>query len=139
MTHSPTTLRQVIARLCMAVFILVFVILFIQINRRITSGHSGDFRHFYFAAGALLDHRDLYGPVPLDVVERALGRPAGLVEKRWYTTDSERYLYPPLIAMLYTPIAHLQFETAQRVMLIVNAFLIFGGIILTTRAFVERF
>jgi hypothetical protein len=118
---------------------VIFLVLILQINRRISSGHSGDFRHFYFAAGALLDHRDLYGPVPLDVVQRGLGRPAGAVEKRWYTTDTERYLYPPLIALLYTPIARLQFETAQRVILLVDALLILGGIVLTSRAFAERF
>jgi hypothetical protein len=117
---------------------IIFLVLIFQINKRITSGHSGDFRHFYFAAGALLDHRDLYGPVPLDVVERGLGRPAGVVEKRWYTTDSERYLYPPLIAMLYAPIARLQFETAQRVVLLIDAMLVFAGIVLTARVFAER-
>jgi hypothetical protein len=118
---------------------VLFLVLILQINHRISTGHSGDFRHFYFAAGALLDHRDLYGPVPLDVVEHALRRPAGPVEKRWYTTDTERYLYPPLIALLYTPVARLQFETAQRIVLLIDAFFIFAGIVLTSRLFVERF
>ena len=35
----------------LAVVLLVQVV---QINGRITKGHSGDFRHFYFAARALL-------------------------------------------------------------------------------------
>jgi hypothetical protein len=148
MTESPTLSyaekpsdrqHRALGGILWAVLGVLFLVLILQINRRITSGHSGDFRHFYFAAGALLDHRDLYGPVPLDVVERALGRPAGVVEKRWYTTDSERYLYPPLIALLYTPIARVQFETAQRVMLIVNALLVLIGIIFTTRGFIDRF
>jgi hypothetical protein len=117
---------------------LIFLILALQINRRISNGHSGDFRHFYFAAGALLDHRDLYGPVPLDVVERAIGRPAGPVEKAWYTTDSERYLYPPMIAMLYTPIARLRFETAQRVALVINSLMVIAGIVLVSRLFTDR-
>jgi hypothetical protein len=122
-----------------AVLGIIFLVLIFQINRRISSGHSGDFRHFYFAAGALLDHRDLYGPVPLDVVERALGRPAGPVERRWYTTDSERYLYPPLIALLYTPIARVQFETAQRIILLVDVFFVVAGIVLIARLFARRF
>ncbi len=126
-------------RILSAVLGIIFLILILQINRRITTGHSGDFRHFYFAAGALLDHRDLYGPVPLDVVEHALGRPAGQVEKKWYTTDSERYLYPPMIAMLYTPIARLRFATAQRIILIINALLVIAGILLVSRVFVRRF
>jgi hypothetical protein len=122
-----------------AALVLIFLIFIWQINTRIRDGHSGDFRHFYFASGALLDHRDMYGPMPLDVVERSLGRPAGPVERAWYTTDSERYLYPPLIALLYAPIARLRFDTAQRVMLIVDALLAYAGVMLTTRAFVDRF
>jgi len=118
---------------------VIFLILILQINRRISSGHSGDFRHFYFASGALLDHRDLYGPAPMDVVERGLGRPAGPDEKKWYTTDGERYLYPPLIAMLYTPIARLRFDIAQRIILLVNAMLVMVVICLTARLFIERF
>jgi hypothetical protein len=135
---APRT-RRLLGIVLWGVLGVTFLILIFQINRRISSGHSGDFRHFYFAAGALLDHRDLYGLVPLNVVERALGRPAGPVEKAWYTTDTDRYLYPPLIALLYTPIARLKFETAQRIILIVNVTFILTGIVLISRLFVDRF
>ncbi len=118
---------------------ITMIVLVLQINSRISSGHSGDFRHFYFAAGAMLDHRDMYGAMPLDVVERALGRPARQVEINWYTIDADRYLYPPLIAMLYTPIARIRFDTAQRIMLIINAVLAYAGILLTARVFTDRF
>jgi hypothetical protein len=131
--------RHAISRALFGILAVVFLVLVLQINHRISSGHSGDFRHFYFAAGALLDHRDLYGPVPLDVVEHSLRRPARQVEKNWYTIDQDRYLYPPPIAMLYAPIARLRFETAERIAMLVNALLVFAGILLTTSAFVDRF
>jgi hypothetical protein len=142
-SHDPATsdnrLQSTGGMILTGVLVLVFIVLIAQINRRISSGHSGDFRHFYFAAEALLEHRDLYADTPLNIVEHALGRPAGPVEKAWYTTDTDRYLYPPLIAMLYTPIARLRFDIAQRIILIVDALLVYAGILLTTRAFIDRF
>ena len=93
----------------------IFVVLLKQINHRITEGHSGDFRHFYFAARALLDHTDIY------------------------KSGTGGYLYPPLIAMLYTPIARLDYITAQRVILIVDSLLALGGILLTAREYNDRF
>jgi hypothetical protein len=118
---------------------VVFLIMILQINRRITTGHSGDFRHFYFAAGALLDHRDLYGSVPMDVERAGLGRAPTPDEIDWYTTNTDRYLYPPLIALLYTPLARLRMDHAQRIMLIVNSLFAWGGVVLVARSFVIRF
>ena len=86
-----------------------------QVNRRISHGHSGDFRHFYYAARALLDGTDLY------------------------TSGTGGYLYPPLIALLYTPVARLSYTAAQRVMLLVDLGLVIAGLLLASRAILDRF
>jgi hypothetical protein len=94
---------------------LIFLVQVGLINRRIDRGHSGDFRHFYYAARALLDGEDLY------------------------TSGTGGYLYPPLIAVLYTPVARLSYTAAQRVMLVVDAGLIVSGLLLAGRAILDRF
>ncbi len=86
-----------------------------QVNRRITHGHAGDFRHFYWAARALLDGTDPY------------------------TSGTGGYLYPPLIALLYTPVARLSYPAAQRVMLVVDLALTVAGLLLAGRAILDRF
>jgi hypothetical protein len=48
------------------------------------------------------------------------------------------YLYPPLIAFLYTPVARLDYRVAQRVVLVVNMLCIAGGLFVITRVFLER-
>jgi hypothetical protein len=105
----------VLGRVCLPVLAVIFLLLVVQINGRISAGHSGDFRHFYFAARALGAHEDLY------------------------RSGTGGYLYPPLIAFLYAPIARLTFESAQRAILIFDALLAYGGIVLTAREFVRRF
>ncbi len=93
----------------------IFVYLQIVINVRISHGHSGDFRHFYFAAEAMLRHKDLF------------------------SSGTKGYLYPPLIAFVYTPVVPLGFIAAQRVMLGVNTLLTIAGILLITAEFMDRF
>jgi hypothetical protein len=139
LTEKPIRTPIWVTWLLHAAIGIVFLVMILQINRRITGKHSGDFRHFYFAAGALLDHRDLYGPVPMDVELKALGRQPTPDEIDWYIGNTDRYLYPPLIAMLYTPLARLRFDHAQRIMLIVNSLLVWAGILLIARSFVRRF
>jgi hypothetical protein len=103
------------AGLWMAGLAAVLVFEVAQVNRRITHGHSGDFRHFYYAARALLDGKDLY------------------------TSGTGGYLYPPLIALLYTPVARLSYTGAQRVMLLVDLALAMAGLLLASRAILDRF
>jgi hypothetical protein len=98
-----------------AVFVGIFAVYFILDCRRITQGHFGDFRHFYYAARALLDGADLY------------------------TSGTGGYIYPPLIALLYTPIAKLPYETAAFVMLAINCVLAASAIRLLAGEFVDRF
>ncbi len=96
-------------------FIAIFVLYFALDCRRILQGHFGDFRHFYYAADALLHHRDLY------------------------TSGTGGYIYPPLIAFLYTPVALLPYRTAAFVMLGVNCILAATAIRLAAVEFVDRF
>jgi hypothetical protein len=98
-----------------AIFVGIFVVYFVLDCRRITQGHFGDFRHFYYAARALLDGADLY------------------------TSGTGGYIYPPLIALLYTPIAKLPYETAAVVMLAINCILAASAIRLAAGEFADRF
>jgi hypothetical protein len=101
------------------VLVLLFLGYFLQVLHRTRSGpgggHFGDFRHFYFASRALLDHTDLY------------------------TSGDQGYLYPPLIAMLYTPVARLAMDHAARVILLVNVTMAFFGVLLAAREYSDRF
>jgi hypothetical protein len=96
-------------------FFAIFIVLFAIDCRRITQGHFGDFRHFYYAAQALLDGKDLY------------------------TSGTGGYIYPPLIALLYTPVARLPYETAAVVMLAINCILAATAIRLAAGELVDRF
>ncbi len=99
----------------LALLLAIFIYLTVSVNIRISHGHSGDFRHFYFAAEAMLRHTDIF------------------------KSGTKGYLYPPLIAFLYTPVVPFGFVTAQRVMLLVNTLLTLGGILLVTAEFLDRF
>jgi hypothetical protein len=98
---------------------LLFGGYFVQVLHRTRAGpdggHFGDFRHFYFASRALLDHTDLYA------------------------SGDKGYLYPPLIAMLYTPVARLTMPHAARAILIVNVAFAVIGVLLAARAYADRF
>ncbi len=97
--------------------VAIFLVFFVHVVLRITGKdhHSGDFRHFYYAARALLDHTDLY------------------------TSGTAGYLYPPLIAFLYTPIARLPYTLAGIVAVAFNTAFGITGVLLLTREFVDRF
>ncbi len=96
---------------------VLFLIFFLQVAHRTRPGqdHFGDFRHFYYAARAMLDHTDLY------------------------TSGTGGYLYPPLIAFMYTPVARLAYRHAALVMLVINVLFDIAGVLLTARAFADRF
>ena len=100
--------------ICLGGLAVVVLANFLLINRRV-GHHSGDFRHFYYAAQALLDGTDPY------------------------ISGTGGYLYPPLIALLYTPVARLSFNAAQRVMLVVDLGLTVAGLLLASRAILDRF
>jgi hypothetical protein len=110
----------------------VFTALLIQINLRISHGHSGDFRHFYFASRAMLMHQDPYAP-------GTGGLDAGTVSPTGdFRAGTGGYLYPPLIAFLYTPVARLDYRVAQRVVLVVNMVCIAAGLFLISRVYLDR-
>lgn len=106
--------------------VVLLAIFYAQVAHRTrpASNHFGDFRHFYYAARAMLDHTDLY------------------------TSGTGGYLYPPLIAFVYTPVAWLfppstgaSFPPrgAALVMLAANTLSDIAGALIVARAFVERF
>ena len=73
----------------------VLVALFANAARRV-GGPTGDFVHFYEAARAIVHGEDIY----------ASGRGG--------------YIYPPLLAFLYAPVAGLREDTAAVVLLVFN-------------------
>ncbi len=124
--------RQIAAGTCAAAWVVVLLVLFRYVNRRIDVGHSGDFRHFYFASRALLAHEDPYadgtGALAADAPTPAAGFRAG----------THGYLYPPLVAVLYAPVAGMRYESAERVVLAVDLVLAAGGILLVAATVVRR-
>ena len=78
--------------------------------------HFGDFPTFYHAARAMLDGRDPYVPYEADL----------------------SYVYPPLLAACYTPLAHLSKLSAARIMLPINIAFALTALLLGTRAIMRR-
>ncbi len=60
----------------------------------------GDYTHFYHAARAMLDGKDIYA-----------------------SGTGEGYIYPPLLAFLYQPLAWFDFDTSCRLWLVIGALL----------------
>ncbi len=89
----------------------------IYILLRLQHGHFGDFPTFYHAARAVLAHGDPYAPVE-----------AGLA-----------YVYPPLLATLYTPLTALSKLNAARVMLVVNLLMLLAALRIATHDALDRF
>ncbi len=81
-----------------------------RIRRRVT----GDFEHFYFAAEAVARGTDPYA------------------------AGSRGYIYPPLIAFVFQPLASLGRDRAAAVMLAVNVFVTLVGANLASREFLRR-
>jgi Glycosyltransferase family 87 len=114
------TQRSKRADILLGLILLIFAGLFGQVMFRTlkahdTTGHFGDFRHFYYAARAFLDHTDLY------------------------TSGDRGYLYPPLIAMLYSPIARLDYVVAGRIILFFNTAMACAGVLLVAPEYCKRF
>jgi hypothetical protein len=130
--HSKPRPHRGITCLLYAAVAGVFLWILILVNIRITHGHSGDFRHFYYAARAMRCGQNPY----------AEGTGA-LDPSVWVTKDESRastggYLYPPLIAFLYLPVSGLTPHTAERVVLVVNMICCIAGLLIVCRVFVDR-
>jgi hypothetical protein len=112
---SPSSSSRPLVGLLIALFVGYYLLHYGLYARRIKQGHFGDFQHFYFAARAMLAHQDLY------------------------SSGTGGYLYPPLIAFLYTPVARLSQAHAALVMLAVNCLISAGAIYLCAGEYLRRF
>ncbi len=79
-------------------------------------GREGDFIHFYEAARAVLNNQDLYESGP-----------------------AKGYIYPPLFALVLTPLALLSREAAGVAWTILNAAMLLGSLFLLARECLQRF
>jgi len=104
--------QSVLSLACLGLIFLTYVILDF---RRISKGHFGDFRHFYYASRALPEGMDLY------------------------RSGTQGYLYPPFIALFYVPVAGLPYAWAARVMLLINAAMGLAAVLLIAHEFAKRF
>jgi hypothetical protein len=95
--------------------LMTCVVLLISDLRRIKSGRTGDFEHFFYAAAAVRNHADPY------------------------TAWTQGYIYPPLIAFLFQPLAMLTRSHAAAVMLAVNVSITFIALWLCADEFLRRF
>ncbi len=95
-------------------WIALLAVLFINAVRRV-DGPTGDFVHFYEAARAMVHGEDIYSS--------GLGG----------------YIYPPLLAFLYTPLALLSSASAAVVLLVCNMVLMLLCVLLATRELASRF
>ena len=92
-----------------AVWAALLLAFFVNAMRRV-GGPTGDFVHFYDAARAMVHGEDLY------------------------SSGRGGYIYPPLLAFLYTPLAGLSETTAATVLLVVNMSLLLLALFLTVPA-----
>ncbi len=95
-------------------WIAVLGCLFVNAARRV-GGPTGDFVHFFAAARAMVRGQDIY------------------------TSGIGWYIYPPLLAFLYTPLVSLPPAAAAMVMLVCNMTLMVLSVFLATREFSRRF
>ena len=82
--------------------------------RRIAAGNLDDFPHFYWAADAVLHHRDPY------------------------LSGTRGYIYPPLLAYLYMPLAKLSPTGAAYAVLPVLVFCTLAAVLLASRESLRR-
>ena len=108
---TPVRLSRIVL---VAAWIAVLACLFLNAVRRV-GGDTGDFVHFYEAARAMVRGEDVY----------ASGRGG--------------YIYPPLLAFLYTPLALLPQNPAAVILLVCNTALLLGSVFLAVREFARRF
>ncbi|HUO10314.1 MAG TPA: glycosyltransferase family 87 protein [Phycisphaerae bacterium] len=76
--------------------------------------YHGDFIHFYWAAQAMVNHQDLY------------------------TSGQNGYIYPPLLAFLFQPLAFLSERAADIAWLIANMILNAGSLLIAVHAITRR-
>ena len=95
-------------------WIAVLGCLFVNAARRV-GGQTGDFVHFFAAAKAMVHGQDIY------------------------TSGIGWYIYPPLLAFLYTPLASLPQSAAATILLVCNMTLMLLSVFLATREFAYRF
>jgi hypothetical protein len=89
-------------------------LLFQNLHRIRDNDHFSDFRHFYFAAQAMLEHKNPY--------------------QSW----KGGYVYPPLLAFLYMPLARLSMRHAAQIALTIDVAALFAGLMLASRAMLRR-
>ena len=117
---GPIDAARLISRACMVGVTVIFAYLLIYHYHhqiRISGWNLNDFPTFYLAAQCALQHRDIYT--------------AG-------TSPQMMYVYPPLIAFLFTPLTLLSMRHAGQVALLLNTMMLFGSILLGTRAILRR-
>lgn len=99
----------------------------------------GDFRHFYYAARAMREGQDIYA-------SRAWGCDYAPLSQYLEKLEAETpgsgqragYIYPPLLAWMYQPLAGLSFPAACRLWLVLAALVSAGTIWLAARESVRR-
>ena len=104
----------------LAILIAIFsylVIFHYHHERKDNGTHLGDFPTFYQAAQFAKQHRDIY----------TAGRP-----------PKQMYVYPPLIAFLYTPLTALPIVQAAHVSLLLNTLMLIGALFLAAKAIAQR-
>ena len=112
--------RSVISFACCCVVCIVYAVHFFSINHYQSQPRGDrlhDFPTFYQAAQLALRHGDIYT--------------AG-------STPDVRYVYPPLIAFMFTPLTRFSLVKAAHVFLLLNTLMMFGSIALATRMILSR-
>ena len=120
MTQPPSkkswlTLPWQLPALALAALYLLLAALAARTFLFARNGHyHGDFIHFYWAAQAMLNHHDLY------------------------TSGQQGYIYPPLVAFLFQPLALLSERGADIAWLLANMFLNAGALLIAVHAITRR-
>jgi hypothetical protein len=110
---SPTT-RRLITLLCIGGIAGLLGFFYWHACRRIAGGNLDDFPHFYWAADAVLHHRDPY------------------------LSGTRGYIYPPLLAYLYMPAANFSPTGAAYAVLPVLVLCTLGALLLASREALQR-
>ena len=97
--------------------IFAYLLIYHFHHERRDVGHLGDFPTFYQAAQFAREHKDIYL--------------AGKNEK-------QMYVYPPLIAFLYTPLTNVSELHAAQIMLVLTAAMLLASLLIASRSMLER-
>src|SRR5437762_3216749 len=92
-----------------AVALLFAFFYFQNLNRILSQHHQADFRHFYAATVAMSQGKDIY------------------------QSGTQGYVYPPLLAFLYLPFAHLSDARAAAIALTINVPLMLAAVLVGSR------